>query len=94
MISVTGPRRIRDSQLNARFVHGLDSAANDGCMFANVFTADGTNVDADGAIYEGRERLAALRQDPEGRKGPTDVRHYIANELVETAPGGARAPTC
>ncbi|MBI4265285.1 MAG: nuclear transport factor 2 family protein [Acidobacteria bacterium] len=78
-------------QLNARFVHGLDSAADQGTLFAGVFTADGVYVDAAGAVHEGRAALAEYaRRDPDRRKGPTNVKHYIANDVVEPGQGSAR----
>ncbi|MBI4265101.1 MAG: nuclear transport factor 2 family protein [Acidobacteria bacterium] len=79
-------------QLNARYCHGLDSARDNGYMFADVFTPNGIYVDASGNTYEGREQLAAFaRQDPDSIKGPTNVRHYVTNTMVEVAPGGASA---
>jgi hypothetical protein len=77
-------------QLNARFSHGLDSAADGGHLFADAFTPDGVYVDADGREYQGREQLASFaRQDPSGIKGPTNVRHYVTSTLVSAVPGGA-----
>jgi hypothetical protein len=77
-------------QLYARFCHGLDSAADNGYLFANVFTADGVYVDAAGQRYEGREKLAEFaRLNPDGRKGPTNVTHYTVNVMIDSAPGGA-----
>jgi hypothetical protein len=76
-------------QLYARYCHGLDSAADGGYMFANVFTADGLLI-GDGGAHEGTEQLAAFaRTDPEGKKGPTNVRHFLANVAVEPTPSGA-----
>ena len=67
-------------QLYARYCHGLDSAADNGYLFANVFTTDGVYVDASGRMIQGRERLAEFaRLDPDGVKGPTNIGHFTTN---------------
>jgi hypothetical protein len=77
-------------QLDARFCHGLDSAADNGYLFADVFTADGVYADQSGRSYKGRERLAALaRQNPDERKSPTNISHYTTNMVLTPARGGA-----
>jgi hypothetical protein len=77
-------------QLYARFCHGLDSAAENGYLFADVFAADGVYVDPTGR-YEGRERLAELaRQNPDGRKSLTNMSHYTTNMMITPVPAGAR----
>ncbi len=79
-------------QLDARFCHALDSADDNGNAFANVFTTDGVFVTATGRRLEGREQLAAFaREDPDKRKGPTNVGHYVTNLAVDLTPAGARA---
>ena len=78
-------------QLYARFVHTLDTAEDGGNAFANVFTADGVFIDAGGKRYDGHDQLAAFaREDPDGRKGPTNVAHYVTNIAVDATPPGAR----
>ena len=78
-------------QLYARFCHGLDSAAENGYLFADVFAADGVYVDPTGRSYEGRERLSELaRQNPDGRKSLTNMSHYTTNVIITPVPGGAR----
>jgi hypothetical protein len=74
-------------QLYARYCHVLDSGANNGYLFADVFTPDGTLADESGKVTAGREKLAELaRSNP--KKGPTNVAHYTVDVLLETVPGG------
>lgn len=78
-------------QVYTRFNHALDSAEDAGNAFANTFTADGVFVAAAGSRYEGREQLAAFaRQDPDKRKGPTNIGHYVTNVALDATPAGAR----
>jgi hypothetical protein len=75
-------------QLYARFSHGLDSAARNGDLFAQTFTADGVLTDDTGKTYTGHDQLAALaRSTPNA--GPTNVVHYVVNMQFEPIPGGA-----
>ena len=79
-------------QVNARFCHALDSADGNGNALADAFTADGVFITATGKRIEGREQLAAFaRTDPDNRKGPTNVGHYVTNLTVDATSGGARA---
>ena len=74
-------------QLYARYVQGLDSAADGGAMFANVFTPDGVLIDERGRLTQGHAELAQLARTT--GKGPTHVAHYETNLLISPAPGGA-----
>ena len=77
-------------QLFARFAHGLDSAADQGRLFASVFTSDGEYVDEAGEAHRGSEALAAFaRLDPGSVKGPSNVRHFTTSVFVESRSGGA-----
>jgi hypothetical protein len=76
-------------QLFARFAHGLDSAANEGRLFASAFTADGEYIDEAGTSHRGVEALSAFaRRDPDAVKGPSNVRHFTTSVLVEQRPEG------
>jgi hypothetical protein len=74
--------RIEIQQLVARFGHALDTAANNGNTFADLFVPDGGF-----GTTNGRERLAALARD--GRKEHPNVRHFVANVMISASPGGA-----
>jgi hypothetical protein len=78
-------------QVYARFNHALDSAEDNGNAFASVFTPDGVFVTAGGAHHQGHDQLAAFaREDPDKRKGPTNVGHYVTNVAIDATPSGAR----
>ena len=48
-------------------------------------------VAATGSRHQGREQLAAFaREDPDKRKGPTNVGHYVTNVALDATPAGAR----
>jgi uncharacterized protein (TIGR02246 family) len=79
-------------QVSARFCHALDSAEANGNAFADLFTSDGVFVTGNGKRLEGHDQLAAFaREDPDKRKGPTNVGHYVTNLTVEATADGARA---
>jgi SnoaL-like domain len=77
-------------QLVHRYGWALDSGADNGFAYADLYTADGiftgTNQGPAGRSYQGRERLAALARG--GLRGPLYVSHYATNVVVEPAPGG------
>ncbi|MBI4265102.1 MAG: nuclear transport factor 2 family protein [Acidobacteria bacterium] len=76
-------------QLYARYTHGFDTAADNGNMFADVFTPNGVLMNFDGMTYEGRAMLAELARRTSGGKGPTNATQFIYNVLVEPTPDGA-----
>jgi hypothetical protein len=76
----------------SRTCHGLDSAADNGYLFARAFTADGVFVDSTGKSYEGREKLAAFAKlDPEKKKSPTYVSYFVLNTEIDPSAAGASA---
>jgi hypothetical protein len=75
-------------QLYARYAYGLDSGADNGAMFAQVFTADGVLTDESGKTTQGRDKLMELaRSNP--AKGPTNVQHFVWNVKIEPNAQGA-----
>ena len=80
--ALTATDHIEIQQLVARFSYNLDSAANNGSAFSELFTADGTFGDA-----AGRERLSALVRE-NVKTNPT-TRHFVTNVMIASAPGGA-----
>ena len=81
-------------QLSARFAHGMDTGVAEGAMAANVFTIDGLLIDPRGRRAKGRAAVEALaREDPQRRKGPTNVSELLANLVVDPSEGGAIART-
>jgi hypothetical protein len=70
-------------QLAARATFAMDTGADNGLAYANLFTADGESVRPNA---KGREQLAALARG--GRRGPLLTSLYSANHIIEPAPGG------
>jgi hypothetical protein len=77
-------------QLAYRYGWALDSGADNGFAYADLYTPDGiftgTNQGPTGRSYQGRDNLAALARG--GLRGPLYVSHYATNVVVEAAPGG------
>jgi uncharacterized protein (TIGR02246 family) len=70
-------------QLAARYSHALDTGADNGYAYADLFTPDGAAFDT----WIGREKIAEIpRWNPHG---PKYVRHYGMNHLIEPTPDGA-----
>ncbi|PWT85477.1 MAG: hypothetical protein C5B57_02870 [Blastocatellia bacterium] len=70
-------------QLAARYSHALDTGAENGYAYADLFTADGVAFDR----WSGREKIAEIpRWNPHG---PRYVRHYAMNHLIEPTIDGA-----
>jgi hypothetical protein len=82
---------IEIQQLVAKYAYALDSGAEDGYAYANLFTSDGVftgmNQGPNGRSYTGRDTLAGLARG--GRRGPLYVSHFITNVIITPAPGGA-----
>lgn len=73
-------------QLYARYSHGVDSGADNGAAFTRAFAPDGALIAPTGST-EGHAKLAELAT--RGNKGPTNVRHWATNVLIEPSPEGA-----
>jgi hypothetical protein len=79
---------IEIQQLAIRYSYGLDSTADNGYMYADVFTPDGEFVGRQVPLTQGREALARVARSV--RKGnPMYVRHFIANHEIQPSPEGA-----
>jgi hypothetical protein len=76
-------------QLVARYAYALDTGADNGNAYADLFTADGQFVLPTGPM-RGREALAAFgRNGADGHKPANGVSHFIMNHVIEPAAGGA-----
>jgi hypothetical protein len=85
---LTALDRIEIEQLALRYTYGLDTAADNGYMYADVFTPDGEFVGRQVPLTQGREALARVARSV--RKGnPMYVRHFITNHVIEPSPEGA-----
>jgi hypothetical protein len=70
--------------LYAHYPFALDKALDNGQMFANLFTSDGVMIDENGKATSGHDKLAEFAWV----KGPTDVKTYITNIMLEQTTAG------
>jgi hypothetical protein len=82
---------IEIQQLVYRYGWALDSGAENGYAYADLYASDGTftgtNQGPNGRTYQGRDALAALARG--GKRAPTYVSHYVANVVIEPSAEGA-----
>ena len=79
---------IEIQQLAIRYSYGLDTAGNNGYMYADVFTPDGEFIGRTVPLTQGREALARVARSVK-KANPMYVRHFIANHVIEPSPEGA-----
>lgn len=73
-------------QLVARYAYAVDTHADNGYAYADLFTADGVF-----GKTRGREALAELaRTTQKERGGPAFTRHFLTNVIIYPTPEGAR----
>ena len=80
---LTAMDHVQIRQLAARAAFAMDTGADNGFAYADLFTADGESVRPNA---KGREQLAALARG--GRRGPLLTSLYSMNHIIEPAPGG------
>jgi hypothetical protein len=84
---------IEIEQLNRKYAWAIDTCADDGFAYADLYTADGTFIDGEtGRRWQGREQLAEAAGG-NGRGCPfvrMPLSHVIVNLVVEPTPGGAK----
>src|SRR5688572_19870509 len=78
---LTADDRVQIQQLVIRFGFALDTGANDGSMFADLFTEDGVFGAA-----KGRAQLTALART---RSGGEAARHVASNVMITPTERGA-----
>src|SRR5206468_11011830 len=82
---------IQIQQLVNRYGWALDSGADNGDAYADLYAPDGTftgtNQGPSGRTYQGRDALAALARG--GRRGPFYVSHLVTNIVVTPTAEGA-----
>lgn len=71
-------------QLGARYAYGLDTGADNGQYFANVFAPDGSFGNT-----RGREALAAMAREGGGRIKLRGYQHLVQNFIIEPTADGA-----
>lgn len=89
--ALTAMDYVEIQQLVARTSFALDTAADKGRAFAELFTIDGRFTSKTGLAHEvkGREQLAAFAMGDLAHRGPAYVRDYVTNHIIQPAPEGA-----
>jgi hypothetical protein len=75
-------------QLVARYGYAVDTGADNGNMYADLFAPDGAFLDRTGKGTTGREALAAVAR--RFQRGPQSTFHFLVNHVIEPTAGGAR----
>lgn len=79
-------------QLVARYPHVLNTSANKGYDYADLFTSDGVMIGRAVPFSQGREQLAALGRlgrSSQNPGGTLQVRHYAMNHVITPTADGA-----
>ncbi len=82
---------IEIQQLVARSAYALDTAADRGNQYAQLFTPDGVFAGKTAHAFEisGRAQLAAFATGDLAHRGPAYTREYLTNYIVHPSRGGA-----
>ena len=84
--TLTAGDYVEIQQLVARYSYAVDTHADNGYAYADLFTLDGVF-----GSTKGREALAELaRTTQKDRGGPSFTRHYLTNVIIYPTPRGAR----
>jgi len=84
--TLTAADYIEIQQLVARYSYAVDTHADNGYAYADLFTPDGVF-----GKTKGREALAELaRTTQKERGGPDFTRHFLTNVIIYPTPDGAR----
>jgi SnoaL-like domain len=84
---LTAADYIEIRHLVSRYAFAVDSGADNGLVYASLFSPDGAFADRAGRETTGREALAALARG--NTRGPQSAFHFIVNHVIEPSPGGA-----
>jgi SnoaL-like domain len=76
---------IEIQQLAVRSSYAIDSGANGGELFADLFASDGAFISASRGRIEGHDNLVALGKG----RNPMYPRRFIVNHVIEPSPDGA-----
>ena len=85
--TLTAADYVEIQQLVARYAYAVDTHADNGNAYADLFAPDGVF----GGKTQGREALAKLAMSTQAeRGGPDYTRHYLTNVIIYPTPDGAR----
>jgi hypothetical protein len=85
--ALTAADYVEIQQLVARYAYAVDTHADNGYAYADLFVPDGVF----GGKTTGREQLAALARSTQAeRGGPSYTRHFLTNVIIHPTPEGAR----
>ena len=85
--TLTAADYVEIQQLVARYAYAVDTHADNGYGYADLFAPDGVF----GGTTKGRDALANLaRTTQKDRGGPSYTRHYLTNVIIFPTPEGAR----
>jgi hypothetical protein len=89
--SLSATDTIEIHQLIARSAFALDTAADRGSAYAQLFTTDGAFITKTARPVEikGRTQLAAFAVGDLTHRGPAFVREYLTNTILQPSRGGA-----
>ena len=84
--ALTAMDYIEIQQLVAKYAYALDTHADNGYTYADLFAPDGTF----GGSTKGREALATLARNNQPEKsGPAATRHFLTNVIITPSSEGA-----
>ena len=84
--TLTAADYVEIQQLVSRYSYAVDTHADNGYAYADLFAPDGVF-----GTTKGREALAELaRTTQKDRGGPSYTRHYLTNVIIFPTPEGAR----
>ena len=87
--TLTAMDYIQINQLINRYAYAVDTGADQGGAYADLFASDGKFLQRGGVVVTGRTALAALGYRTS--RGPQSVFHYLMSHAIEpTADGNAR----
>jgi hypothetical protein len=92
VMQLTALDYIEIEQLNHKYAWAIDTCANDGFEYADLYTPDGIFISGEnGDSWQGRERLAeAAGGNGRGCPFPAmPLSHLIVNLVIEATPDGA-----
>lgn len=87
MPSLTAQDYADIEQLYSRYVHGIDSGAENGNLFGNTYIRDAVFIDQNHEVITGRDKLVARYALP--KHSLTNPDHFTWNVMIEPAPWGA-----